>query len=135
MTDRIVYKNNFINLDIKRALSVYSNRSASGKTYLPYYVQYFKDFPRIFVMPNELSYKEFIKTPWRAGDEAIYFFDRFDLFGTMELLNILAEKPYICTLLDYKGLSLLSRNKIAYENVIIERKGVSKFEVSNGILF
>lgn len=135
MTDRVIYKNNFIDLDIERTLNIYSNKSASGKTYLPYYVQYFKDFPRIFVMPNELSYKEFIKTPWRAGDEAIYFFDRFDMFGNVQLLDILKNNLNVCCLLDCKNSEILFDNNVPFKIVYLRRVNCNYMEVKNDILF
>lgn len=134
MNDIIRFKNNFIDFEIARALSVYNNKSASGKTYLPYYVSRFRDFPSMYVFRTEQNYNDFIDNPWHAGESSIYFFDRFDMFGSDKLISILTSRSDICSLLDYKDLRLFRDLDVKPRGVIITRKSTNMIEVKNGFL-
>lgn len=134
MGDRIVYNDGFLDFDIKRALSIYNPMSATGKTYWPYYAMTAADFPTVCIFATKDKYERFLRSPWSAGDDSIYFFDRFDLFGTRELVDILEQRMDICSLLDYKSPLMFMGRRRRPERVLITRHGADKIEVKNDIL-
>lgn len=135
MTDRIVFKNNFIDFDIKRTVSCYVSRSAAGKSYLPYFVRQFNGFPFVVHIGTEDAYNKFMCDKWFAVDDAVYFFDRGDLLCTDGVIDIVSKRLDICCLFDLKSFNLLNRRRVPHESVIIDRLAADRFEVRNGVLF
>lgn len=135
INDRIVYKNNFVYFDVAKTINKYEDLSATCKTYFPYYVSRFNGFPSIFGIYTKNAYLDFIKDPWKRGKDLIYFFDRFDMFGDVQLLNILKNNLDVCCLLDCKNSEILHDNNVPFKIAYINRTDCNHIEVKNDILF
>lgn len=131
MGNRIVFRNKFIDFDLEKSVTVYSNCHAFGKTYLQRYVSRFKDFPIIFSIYNTPGYERFVYNPWPLGGSAIYFMDRFDIFVNNEILDILEKSRNICCLLDCRHYSPLLQTEMKFKSATITRKYVNFVEVKN----
>lgn len=135
--NRIVFKNNVIDLDIKKGPCKYVGQSAIGKTYFPYVASRFKDFPAIVVVNNSATYSKLNDgSIWSYGDDSIYFFDRFDLYYSDSLMDFIMVRKDYCSIIDLKScLSISPQYLSEIELIDIKRPSANKWEVKSAFLF
>lgn len=127
------FVNDDIQIELSHRLSVYQRESAVGKTYLPTILNMTE---RVFVRMYATSYDYDVflrdKDYERFDDKVLYFFDRYDLFGSFETTNVLKDVKNGYVLVDCKSY----RNLIQYYAwpVEIRRIGVRGFVVKDAVI-
>lgn len=87
------------------------------------------------IISNEVSYNKFISSPWIRGNDCIYFFDRFDLFYSDKIIDMILSSRQYCSILDLKNIIRLSIKTKEFDLVSIRRPDIMRWEIKSEILF
>ena len=136
MMDKVVYEQDYLSISLYKCVNICENLSASGKTYLPRFAERFSDAPFIERIATKKGYMQFVKG-FNEGrpvlqTEDILFFDRFDLFKSEELIEILQKIKGICILIDFKNyihlpIEPIVRATVNYDGKRIEVRSEDTF--------
>lgn len=136
MMDKVVYEQDYLSISLYKCVNIYENLSASGKTYLPRFAEKYSDAPLIERVATKNGYMQFVKG-FNEGSsvlqaENILFFDRFDLFKSEELIDILQKIKGICILIDFKNyihlpIEPIARAVVNYDGKRIEVRSEDTF--------
>lgn len=105
----VKYNNGKIQIDIADGVNVYQHYSATGKSYFPQVAKMYTELPFIKTYDTKEGYVDFVKRDLVAGLEKsyIYFFDRFDIFNTDDVIHWLETVREYTVLVDCKNIYTL----------------------------
>lgn len=135
MIDRIVFKNNYVDIDIAKTLSAFTVDSAIGKSYLSYALRDVPGIPSIRAYTSKIDYERLVERPWLEGDDVIYILDRYDMRRTDKTDELLRTTSGRCVIVDVKEALFMHTLRVPFACVSIERPDVRRFVLRNGDLY
>lgn len=125
------FSNNRIDINVSGKINLYQSESAVGKSYLP---KVLKNYGIDWVVCDSkdsycLLRKHLEEGKVPNGLSTIYFLDRYDLFGDIEIIKKLFLIDGITVFVDCKDTNKIYDRSIYVNSVIIERLSGMRFKV------
>lgn len=130
----LYYHQGDLTIELYKCIHIYEGLSATGKTFLPRFAEKFADAPRFIRVATKKEYDALIAKGRDIlfSEDDILFLDRFDLFGTEKVIEVIRNFQDVCVLIDYKQFIGLPFKDIRLATIKFDGR---RFEVkSEGIV-